>query len=202
MLRNFPRNFRACVLWVRKNPGKFPPNFPLNFPNFPAKNQKKFTNELLQERRKNKYHFPVNSALNLEKKTVGSLALKKQKTTLSATGRLVKHPLDRIPWKYKRKSVVNPFLLYTRTNDSASAKYHTKGCSHSCADSPGARTLVFAAFEPFHSCEFRASIARTPFCAILWRSPNDFKTKFLGFPGPGSLATPEDHGNCGLFYRV
>ena len=50
-------------------------------------------------------------------------------------------------------------------------KYHTKGCSHSTADSPGARTLVFAAFEPFHSCEFRASIARTPFCAILWRSP-------------------------------
>ena len=51
MLRNFPRNFWAFVLWVRKNPGKFPPNFPLNFPNFPAKNQKKFTDELLQERR-------------------------------------------------------------------------------------------------------------------------------------------------------
>ena len=50
-------------------------------------------------------------------------------------------------------------------------KYHTKGCSRSFADSLGARTLVFAAFEPFHSCEFRASIARTPFCAILWRSP-------------------------------
>ena len=53
MLRNFPRNFGAFVLWVRKNPGKFPPNFPLNFPNFPAKNQKKFTDELLQERREN-----------------------------------------------------------------------------------------------------------------------------------------------------
>ena len=50
-------------------------------------------------------------------------------------------------------------------------KYHTKGCSHSSADSPGARTLVFAAFEPFHSCEFGASIARTPFCVILWRFP-------------------------------
>ena len=51
-------------------------------------------------------------------------------------------------------------------------EYHTKGCSRSSADSPGARTLVFAAFEPFSSCEFRASIlARTPFCAILWRSP-------------------------------
>ena len=29
----------------------------------------------------------------------------------------------------------------------------------------------FAAFEPLSSHEFRASIARTPFCAILWRSP-------------------------------
>ena len=45
-------------------------------------------------------------------------------------------------------------------------KYHTKGCSHSSVDSPGARTLVFAAFEPFHSCEFRASIARTPFYQV------------------------------------
>ena len=51
-------------------------------------------------------------------------------------------------------------------------KYHTKGCSRSSADSLGARTLVFAAFESFHSCKFRSSIARTPFCAILWRSPN------------------------------
>ena len=51
-------------------------------------------------------------------------------------------------------------------------KYHTKGCSRSPVDSPGARTLVFAVFEPFSSCEFRASIARTPFCAILWRSPS------------------------------
>ena len=47
-------------------------------------------------------------------------------------------------------------------------KYHTKGCSRSSVDCPGARTLVFAAFEPFSSCEFRAPIARTPFCAILW----------------------------------
>ena len=50
-------------------------------------------------------------------------------------------------------------------------KYHTKGCSHSLADSAGARTLVFVAFEPFLGAEFRASIARTPVCAILWRSP-------------------------------
>ena len=52
------------------------------------------------------------------------------------------------------------------------AKYHTKGCSRSSVDSPGARTLVFAAFESLSSCEFRASIARTPFCAIHWRSPD------------------------------
>ena len=50
-------------------------------------------------------------------------------------------------------------------------KFHTKGCSRSSVDSPGARTLVFAAFEPFSSHECRASLARTPFCAILWRSP-------------------------------
>ena len=59
----------------------------------------------------------------------------------------------------------------TRVGAQPAPKYHTKGCSRSFADSPGARTLVFAAFEPFHSCEFRGSIARTPFCAILWRSP-------------------------------
>ena len=50
-------------------------------------------------------------------------------------------------------------------------KYHTKGCSHSSADSPGARTLVLVACEPFLGAEFRASIVRTPFCAVLWRSP-------------------------------
>ena len=51
-------------------------------------------------------------------------------------------------------------------------KYHTKGCSRSSVDSPGVRTpVLFAAFEPISSCEFRASLARTPFCAILWRSP-------------------------------
>ena len=49
--------------------------------------------------------------------------------------------------------------------------HHTKECSNSSADSPGARVLVFAAFEWLSSCEFRASIVRTPFCAILWRSP-------------------------------
>ena len=34
----------------------------------------------------------------------------------------------------------------------------------------GARTLIFSAFESFSSCDFWASIARTPFYAILWRS--------------------------------
>ena len=53
----------------------------------------------------------------------------------------------------------------------AQPKYHTKACSRSCVDSPGARTVVFAASQPFSSCKFRASIVRTPFCATLWRSP-------------------------------
>ena len=56
--------------------------------------------------------------------------------------------------------------------DQPAPKYHTKGCSRSSVDSPGARTLGFAALVPFSRCKFRASIARTPFCAILWRSPN------------------------------
>ena len=37
MLRNFPWNFWAFNLWVRKNPKKFLPNFP---PDFPPQNQK------------------------------------------------------------------------------------------------------------------------------------------------------------------
>ena len=70
-------------------------------------------------------------------------------------------------------------------------KYHTKGCSRSSVDSPGARTLVFEAFEPFSSHEFRASIARTPFCAILWRSPTlSTQCQYDGrLGGDGSSAT-------------
>ena len=48
-----PKCLSLCSVGQKKNPGKFPPNFPLNFPKFPAKNQKKFTDELLQERREN-----------------------------------------------------------------------------------------------------------------------------------------------------
>ena len=53
------------------------------------------------------------------------------------------------------------------------SKYHTKGCSRSSGHSPGARTLVFffLAFEPCLGVDFRASIAQTPFCVILWHSP-------------------------------
>ena len=47
----FPEMFEPLFCGSEKIPGKFPPNFPLNFPNFPAKNKKKFTDELLQERR-------------------------------------------------------------------------------------------------------------------------------------------------------
>ena len=53
LLRHFPPKFLSlcCSVGQKKIPGKFPPNFPLNFPNFPAKNQNKFTDELLQARR-------------------------------------------------------------------------------------------------------------------------------------------------------
>ena len=50
---NFPEIFEPLFCGSEKIPGKFPPNFPLDFPNLPAKNQKKFTDELLQERREN-----------------------------------------------------------------------------------------------------------------------------------------------------
>ena len=46
-----PKFLSLCSVGPKKNPRKFPPNFPLNFPNFPAKKKKKFTDELLQERR-------------------------------------------------------------------------------------------------------------------------------------------------------
>ena len=49
----FPENFEPLFCGSEKIPGKFPPNFPLNFPNFPAKNRKKITDELLQERGRN-----------------------------------------------------------------------------------------------------------------------------------------------------
>ena len=60
MHRNFPRYFWALTLWSRKNPAKFPTNFP---PNFPPKNSKKFTDELLQERRENNFHWNWNFPL-------------------------------------------------------------------------------------------------------------------------------------------
>ena len=53
MLRNFPRNFRAFIL---VGPKKIPPSF---LPNCPAKDQEKFTDELLQPRRENNSIFDV-----------------------------------------------------------------------------------------------------------------------------------------------
>ena len=61
-------------------------------------------------------------------------------------------------------------------------------CSRSSVDNPGARTLVFVAFEPFLGAEFRASIVRTPFCAILWRSPNRHSRDHLGPQSKPSLS--------------
>ena len=54
MLRNFPRNVRAFVLWVRKKSRKIPSKFPSKFSKLPCeKSKEKFTDELLQERREN-----------------------------------------------------------------------------------------------------------------------------------------------------
>ena len=41
MLRNFPRNFWAFVLWLRKNPRKIPSKFPTKFSKFPCEKSKK-----------------------------------------------------------------------------------------------------------------------------------------------------------------
>ena len=41
MLRIFPRNVWAVVLWVRKNPRKIPSKFPTKFSKFPCKKSKK-----------------------------------------------------------------------------------------------------------------------------------------------------------------
>ena len=72
---------------------------------------------------------------------------------------------------FVNKNFVNKLAFPIQTQPAP--KYHTKGCSRSSAESPGARTLVFVAFEPFLGADFRASLARTPFCAILWRSPTN-----------------------------
>ena len=50
-----PKLLSLCSVG-QKNPGKFPPNSPLNFPNFPVKNQNKITDELLQDREKKDQH--------------------------------------------------------------------------------------------------------------------------------------------------
>ena len=78
-----------------------------------------------------------------------------------------KNDLARLFWCLFLKGLIGgPLKIFSQP-----WKYHTKGCSRSSVDSPGARTLVFAAFELFSRCKCQVSIARTPFCAILWRSP-------------------------------
>ena len=54
-----PKFLSLCSVGQKRSLEKFPPNFPLNFPNFPAKNQKKFTDELLQQRRENNSQIPA-----------------------------------------------------------------------------------------------------------------------------------------------
>ena len=56
MLRNFPRNFWAFVLWVSKKSRKIPSKFPTKFSKLPLeKTKKKITDELLQERREKNF---------------------------------------------------------------------------------------------------------------------------------------------------
>ena len=57
-----PKFLSLCSVGQKKIPGKFPPNFPPNCPNFPAKNQKKFTDELLQERREKVWNNHVSAS--------------------------------------------------------------------------------------------------------------------------------------------
>ena len=47
------------------------------------------------------------------------------------------------------------------------SKYHTKGCSRSSVDSPGARTLVLAAFEPFLGANSGVNSANMLLCDAL-----------------------------------
>ena len=65
---------------------------------------------------------------------------------------------DKYPWWMRKLMdpivlvIANPVLFVVPTSGSQQApKYHTKGCSRSSADSPGARTLVFAGWN----CRFQ-----------------------------------------------
>ena len=64
-----------------------------------------------------------------------------------------------------------PHLVMTKPENlqiQPAPRYHTQWCSHSSADSPGARTLVFAAFLIISSCAFSGVIsANTLSCDTL-----------------------------------
>ena len=75
-------------------------------------------------------------------------------------------------WCAKGRNI-NPFFFWGGF-PSQPQSIAQKGVHVRPLTAPGARTPVSEAFEPFSSREFRASIARTPFCAILWRSPENY----------------------------
>ena len=58
------------------------------------------------------------------------------------------------------------------TYSSASPKVSHKRVFTLIRWQPGSANTGFCSTWAVSSCEFRASIARTPFCAILWRSPS------------------------------
>ena len=69
----FPEIFEPLFCGSEQIPGKFPPNFPLNFPNFPAKNQKKI-------------HRRASAGAQGERRR----ALKKRGRVLKKRGRILK----------------------------------------------------------------------------------------------------------------
>ena len=102
MLRNCPREFWAFIWWVRKNPTKFLADFPQNFP---PKNQIKFTDELLQERREK--HLQQNS---LAIANAMAWCTQVQKSMLHEVpwkiGMLICHPATSRPLISRRKEAV------------------------------------------------------------------------------------------------
>ena len=90
----FPEIFEPLFCGSEKIPGKFPPNLPLNFPNFPAKNQKKFTDELLQERRENAFSDFGSMACELPRISLCSTSLGSMACELLTQGVL----MQKYPW--------------------------------------------------------------------------------------------------------
>ena len=185
MLRNFPRNVWAFILWVWKNPVKFLPNFPRNFP---PKNFLKIADELLQGRRVKKYfrHFSTFFAQG-KKRQKSSKSVK----TIFGTFR----QFSRGTTYQGRKRNPNPNFL-VRVFSGGVGVFHVKGWgpkSSVCPskvfwrDIPGFCRDIPEVPEKFERKKFVFNFRSLtcpaptfgglwqqrehPFCAIRWRSP-------------------------------